>query len=166
MRFSIISLLPVLSATLAQNRDTSRLRTSTDAVCTNTAVSGPIPTSAFIAILSAHLDTNEECPQSAALNVHYHNENNVGCCTQSAVLTMPGGTPACCACGATCTGGVPVMVEWTFSGGQIITSALSSLTPGTSSLPSSDHDQVVIHLSISQRLNYKILYKPPLFRQE
>ena len=106
---------------LAAAQDTSRIRsrTSTNALCTNTGTA-ITATMAFAPLLSVHLDADEECPQSAPLNVHYHNENDVGCCTQSAVLaTAAGGGLACCPCGTACTGSVPAMVDWTFSAGEI-----------------------------------------------
>ncbi|KAK0731934.1 hypothetical protein B0H67DRAFT_566255 [Lasiosphaeris hirsuta] len=132
MRRSIIVTF-LAPTTLAQDTSRIRTRSSTNAVCTNTPVSGPLPTSTFLAVLSAHLNEDEECPRSALLNVHYHNEDDVGCCTQSAILTVASGTPACCSCGATCTGSVPSMVDWTFTAGQFVTTAVSQLptTSGT-----------------------------------
>ncbi|KAK0651116.1 hypothetical protein B0T16DRAFT_73327 [Cercophora newfieldiana] len=120
------------SFSLAVAQDTSRLRSRTstlNAACTNigTAVTA---TSTFAPLLAVHLEHHDdsghghddECPRSALLDVHYHNENDVGCCTQSAVLTTAaGGQLACCPCGATCTGAIPSMVDWTFSAGQFIT---------------------------------------------
>lgn len=115
----VIPLTSFSLASLAAAQDTSRIRsrTSTGAVCTNTGTA-VTATATFAPLLSVHLGTNEECPQSAVLGVHYHNENDVGCCTQSAVLTTAaGGQLACCGCGTTCTGSVPNMVDWTFSAG-------------------------------------------------
>jgi hypothetical protein len=115
----LVSLTSSFSLAVAQDTSRLRSRTSTNAACTNigTAVTA---TSTFAPLLSVHLEneTNDECPKSALLDAHYHNENDVGCCTQSAVLTTAaGGQLACCACGATCTGAIPSMVDWTFSAG-------------------------------------------------
>ncbi|KAK4446683.1 hypothetical protein QBC34DRAFT_411167 [Podospora aff. communis PSN243] len=121
-------------ASLAAAQDTSRIRsrTSTGAVCTNTGAA-VTATATFSPLLSVHLGASEECPQSAALGVHYHNGNDVGCCTQSAVLTTAtGGQLACCGCGTTCTGSVPGVVDWTFSAGQFVT---TTGTAGTGTSP-------------------------------
>jgi len=119
MRFYnlLVSLASSLSLAAAQDTSRIRSRTSTNAVCTNTGTA-VTATSTFAPLLSIHLGTGEECPQSALLDVHYHNEDDVGCCTQSARLTTAaGGELACCGCGTTCTGSVPKMADWTFSAG-------------------------------------------------
>lgn len=96
---------------------------SSNAVCTlNPAM--PTATSAYATILSMHHDTDAECPQAGQMDVHYHNEDDYGCCTQSATLTIVGGAAGCCPCGAICTGSVPAMVDWHFSGSRTLAFSL------------------------------------------
>ena len=64
-----------------------RVRTNT-----GTAITA---TSTFAPLLSVHLGTDEEYPQSALLTVHYHNEMMSGCCTQSAVLETAADEKTC-----------------------------------------------------------------------
>lgn len=130
-----------LIAAVQGHGETSRIRASSTAICTGLA-SGAVPTvtTAFAPALLPHVrdddesdtdddnsgnphDDHYECPQSAALNVHYHLDqkgDGLACCTQSFVLTMASGnTPACCPCGAACTApaGVPSVVDWAFTTG-------------------------------------------------
>jgi hypothetical protein len=125
-------LLPL--TVVAQNGATTRARTQTGTgVCTATAALAEPSTTTYLPILSIH--AGDECPQSALLNVHYHDEEGVGCCTQSATLTEPGGTAACCPCGAACTGTVPSMLDWTFSAGQFVTAAIPQTGAGVTTTP-------------------------------
>jgi hypothetical protein len=121
----LISLAPYFSRVVAQ--DTSCMRiTHHWCVCANTCTA-VTATSTFAPLLSTHVGTNEECPQLALLSVHYYNDDNVGCCTQSAVLTaVAGGRLACCGCGAACTGSVPSMADWTISAGELFWSPSDS----------------------------------------
>ncbi|KAH8702787.1 hypothetical protein GQ44DRAFT_732729 [Phaeosphaeriaceae sp. PMI808] len=62
---------------------------------------------------SVHPATRDERPQGAQPDSHYHKENDIACCTQSATVTPPNGTPL-------------VMFDRTFSGGQFVTSTAFS----------------------------------------
>ncbi|OCK85055.1 hypothetical protein K432DRAFT_378012 [Lepidopterella palustris CBS 459.81] len=104
---------------------------------------GPTATVAYEPCYSYHSTAsstvNEGCPQNAQLDIHFHNEDNFGCCTQSATLTTASGLLACCPCGAICTGAVPSMVDWSFVAGAMVTTNAPqtvSTTPVTMS-PSS-----------------------------
>src|ERR1051326_2951981 len=59
----------------------------------------------------------DNCPYDDHHGMHFFNQNNSGCCTQSATLTIPSGKPACCPCGSVCTGSIPAMISWTLSAG-------------------------------------------------
>ncbi|KAF2434570.1 hypothetical protein EJ08DRAFT_730770 [Tothia fuscella] len=80
---------------------------------------------AFQSYLSAHRGQQQICPNDARIR-YLPDDQQIGCCTNSATLTQVGGQYGCCLCGSQCQGGVPPMGDWFYDQNQqlIITQAL------------------------------------------